>query len=81
MKICQYLLEKDIREKLLANPVSKALCEQLAANLESVYNFSDQVNRELLFHVSSMVYLINSELQGKDYRLKYFDIEVWLQFF
>jgi hypothetical protein len=75
MKICQYLLEKDIREKLLANPVSKALCEQLAANLESVYNFSDKVNRDLLFHVSSMVYLINSELQGKDYRLKYFDID------
>lgn len=68
-------MEKENREKFLADAPSKASCLQLVKDLESIYQFSDKVNRDLLFHVSFMVYLLNNDLLGQDYRFKFFDID------
>lgn len=75
MKIAQYLLEKDTRDTFMAEDVSKKRCAKFVSDLETIYNFSDKVNRDLLFHVSFMVYLLNTDLLGPTYRFQFFDID------
>lgn len=75
MKVCQYLLEKEFRHKIFAFEGANDKKTQLITNLESVYKFSDKINRDMLYHVSFVVYLLNSEIKGPEYRYSYFDVD------
>lgn len=75
MKIFQFLIEQEFRDKIMKFEDSAAKRARLIQELESVYKFSDKVNRDMLYHVSYVVYQLNSENLGKEYRYSYFDID------
>ena len=75
MKICQYIMDKEFRDRIMKGEANTQKRSKLILDLESVYKFSDKVNRDMLFHVSFIIYLLNSEVHGAEYRYKFFDID------
>ena len=49
--------------------------KEMMQSLESLYRYSDKLNRDLLFHFSFVLYVYNSEVYGVDYVHTFFDLD------
>lgn len=66
-------MEKALSSIVLEKENEQQLCSQMVADLESLSEYSEKLGRDLLFHISFLIYKCQSEKDQANFRYKYFD--------
>jgi len=71
--VTNILLDKSLSPLLLEKDREQQLCRQVVADLESLSEYAEKLGRDLLFHISFLIYKCESEKDKSSFRYRYFD--------